>query len=78
MTPEPQYGSLVFMTTLEDIEKAVAELPPDQLVRFRAWFEQFEAARFDRRIERDAKAGRLDQLAEQAIADFRAGRAREL
>jgi len=24
------------MTTLEDIEKAVAELPPDQLVRFRA------------------------------------------
>jgi hypothetical protein len=66
------------MTTLEDIEKAVAELPPDQLVRFRAWFEEFEAARFDRRIERDAKAGRLDQLAEQALSDFRAGRAREL
>ena len=66
------------MTTLEDIEKAVAELPPDQLVRFRAWFEEFEAARFDQRIERDAKAGRLDQLAEQALADFRAGRAREL
>jgi hypothetical protein len=66
------------MTTLEDIEKAVAELPPDQLMRFRAWFEEFEAARFDQRIERDAKAGRLDQLAEQALADFRAGRAREL
>jgi len=66
------------MTTLEDIEKAVAELPPDQLVRFRAWFEEFEAARFDQRIERDAKAGKLDQLAEQALADFRAGRAREL
>ena len=47
------------MTTLEDIEKAVAELPPDQLVRFRAWFEEFEAARFDQTIERDAKAGRL-------------------
>jgi hypothetical protein len=66
------------MTTLEDIEKAVAELPPDQLMRFRAWFEEFEAARFDQRIERDANAGRLDQLAEQALADFRAGRAREL
>jgi hypothetical protein len=66
------------MTTLEDIEKAIAELPHDQLVRFRAWFEQFEAARFDQRIERDAKTGRLDQLAEQALADFRAGRAREL
>jgi hypothetical protein len=66
------------MTTLEDIEKAVAELPPDELVRFRAWFEEFEAARFDQRIERDAKAGRLDQLAGQALADLRAGRTREL
>jgi hypothetical protein len=66
------------MTTLEDIEKAVTQLPADQLAKFRAWFEEFEAARFDRRIERDAKAGRLDKLAEQALADFRAGRARDL
>ena len=66
------------MTTLEDIEKAVLELPAEQLSKFRAWFEQFEAARFDQSIERDVKAGRLDELAEQALADFRAGRAREL
>jgi hypothetical protein len=66
------------MPALEDIEKAVTELPADQLARFRAWFEEFEATRFDQRIERDATAGRLDQLAEQALADFRAGRAREL
>ena len=66
------------MTTLEDIEKAVTELSADQLARFRAWFEEFEAARFDQRIERDAKAGRLDRLAEEALADFRVGRAREL
>ena len=61
------------MSTLEDIEKAVIEWPLDQLAKFRAWFEEFDAARFDERIERDAKAGRLDRLAEQAIADFRAG-----
>jgi hypothetical protein len=66
------------MSTLEEIERAVAELPPDELVRFRAWFEDFEAARFDQAIERDAKAGRLDRLAEQALADFRAGRTHEL
>ena len=64
--------------TVEDIEKAVAGLPPDQLARFRAWFEKFEAARFDQQIERDAKAGKLDRLADQALADFRAGHAREL
>ena len=66
------------MTTLEDVEKAVLELPAEQLSKFRVWFEQFKAARFDRSIESDAKAGRLDELAEQALADFRAGRAREL
>ena len=56
------------MANLEDIEKAVAELPMDQLTRFRAWFEEFEATRFDRKIERDATTGRLDRLAEQATA----------
>ncbi len=66
------------MRTVEDIEQALAELPPDKLAEFRAWFETFDAARFDESIERDAKAGRLDRLAEQALTDFRAGRAREL
>ena len=66
------------MTTIEEIEKAVAELPPDQLARFRAWFDEFDAAHFDQKIERDARAGKLDRLAEQALTDFRCGRAREL
>ena len=66
------------MTSVEEIEKAVTELAPDQLARFRAWFEEFEAARFDERIERDAKSGRLDRLAKAALADFGAGRTREL
>jgi hypothetical protein len=64
--------------TIEDLEKAVAKLPPDQLAKFRDWFETFDAARFDQKIERDAKAGKLDRLAEQALADHTQGRAREL
>jgi len=64
--------------TIEDIEKAVATLPPEQFAQFRAWFERFDAARFDQKIERDAKAGKLDKLADQAVDDFRKGRAREL
>jgi hypothetical protein len=64
--------------TIEDIEKAVSKLLPDDLARFRAWFEEFDGARFDGKIERDAKAGKLDRLAEQALADFRSGRARDL
>jgi hypothetical protein len=66
------------MGKIEDIEKAVAELSPDELARFRAWFEEFAADRFGERIERDATAGKLDELASQALADYRAGRAREI
>jgi hypothetical protein len=64
--------------TIEDLEKAVSKLPPDQLAKFRDWFDAFDAVSFDRKIERDAKAGKLDRLAEQALADFDKGRAREL
>jgi hypothetical protein len=64
--------------TIEDLEKAVAELPPDQFDRFRAWFDAFDAARFDQKIDRDANAGKLDALADQAVDDFRKGRTREL
>jgi hypothetical protein len=66
------------MTTIEEIEKAVEKLTVDELAKFRAWLEAFDAARFDEKIERDAKSGKLDRLAEEAIADFRAGLAREL
>jgi predicted component of type VI protein secretion system len=66
------------MTKLEDIEKAVTKLAPAELAKFRAWFDAFDAARFDERLERDAESGKLDQLADKARADFRVGRAREL
>ena len=66
------------MTTVEDIEKAVERLSPGNLAKFRAWFEEFEASRFDRKIERDAQTGRLDKLADEALREFRAERAREL
>ena len=66
------------MTTPEDIERAVEQLPPRELARFRAWFEAFDADRFDAAIERDAIAGRLDAFAEEALAAYRAGQSRDL
>lgn len=66
------------MTKVEDIEKAVSGLAPEDLTRFRAWFEAFDAERFDAKIERDAAAGRLDRLGDEALADLRGGRARRL
>lgn len=66
------------MTKLDDIEKAVAALAPSELARFRSWFAEFDAARFDEKLARASTGGKLDQLADQALHDFRAGRAREL
>ena len=42
--------------------------------RFREWLQEYEAKAWDRQYERDAKSGKLDQFANQAIADFRAGK----
>jgi hypothetical protein len=67
-----------WMTTAEDIEKAVEQLAPRELARFRAWFEAFDAEQFDAAIERDSRAGKLDALADDALAAHRAGRSRDL
>ncbi|AWL96442.1 MULTISPECIES: hypothetical protein [Bradyrhizobium] len=64
--------------TTEDIEKAVELLTPSELARFRAWFEQFDAQRFDQALERDAQAGRLDAFAEEALNAYRTGQTRDL
>jgi hypothetical protein len=66
------------MTTAEDIERAILQLPAAELDKFRVWFETFDAQRFDERIERDARAGKLDRMADEALAEHRAGRTREL
>jgi hypothetical protein len=66
------------MTTAEDIEKAIERLDPAELARFRAWFETFDSERFDAAIANDARAGKLDAFAEEALAAHRAGRSRDL
>ena len=66
------------MITAVDLEKAVERLPPDELARFRAWFEAFDAGQFDAAIGRDTHAGKLDALAEEALAAHRAALSREL
>jgi hypothetical protein len=63
--------------TVEDLEKAIAELPADQFAELRAWFDAFDAERFDEKIEHDAKAGKLDQLADAAVENLHEAHARK-
>jgi hypothetical protein len=39
---------------------------------------EFDARLWDAQIEADAKAGKLDGLITEAVADYKAGKAREL
>jgi len=64
--------------TVEDIEKAVAELPQDQLREFRAWYEKFDADAWDDQIQSDIASGKLDSLAEAAIAEHLDGKSTKL
>ena len=66
------------MGNVKTIEKAVESLPPSDLAEFRRWFAEFDASAWDQQIEQDAAAGKLDGLAAEALADYRAGSPREL
>ena len=63
---------------VEDIEKAITELPQEQLREFRAWYEEFDSAAWDEQIERDVASGKLDAIADTAIASHKAGKSRKL
>ena len=66
------------MTKLEEIEAAVEKLSPAELRKLRAWLDALEERLFDDKIERDAKAGKLDKLAAKAIAEDDAGTTSDL
>ena len=66
------------MSTIQEIEDAIRQLPEDDLAAFRAWFAEFDAAAWDRQFERDVAEGRLDALADEALRDAREGRCTEL
>lgn len=66
------------MTTLTEIELAVKQLPKQDLRQFAEWFQQYLEAEWDKQIEADAAAGRLNTLIASAEADIEAGRVKEL
>lgn len=66
------------MSTVQEIENAVRQLPSEALTAFRAWFAEFDAGVWDRQFDEDVATGRLDSLAKEAIEDLREGRCTDL
>lgn len=66
------------MSTVREIEQAIQALSQGDLAEFRDWFAAFDAEQWDREIEHDVNSGRLNSLADEAIADLEAGRCTDL
>ncbi|MFN6537480.1 MAG: hypothetical protein RM021_014055 [Nostoc sp. EkiNYC01] len=64
--------------TLEQIEAAIIKLPPDEFQKLLEWFSDLGNQRWDEQLEKDIKDGKLEDLAQEAIADFEAGRYRQI
>jgi hypothetical protein len=64
--------------TITELEQAITQLSHQDYSRLREWFEEFDAQEWDVQIERDALSGKLDKIAEKALNECRAGKAKEL
>ncbi|MGD1904279.1 MAG: hypothetical protein ACFB9N_18795 [Geitlerinemataceae cyanobacterium] len=70
-------SSQIQPTPLQEVERAVAQLSTQDFSAFREWFAALEAERWDRQIEADVAAGRLDDLATRALQQLEDGECRD-
>ena len=66
------------MSSVEEIRTAIERLPKKDFARFRRWFLKYDAETWDRQLEQDVAAGRLDAFAREALREHRAGRTKVL
>ncbi|WGV27659.1 hypothetical protein [Halotia branconii] len=66
------------MLTLEQIESAILQLSPDEYKKFIEWFADLDYQRWDQQLEKDIADGKLEALAQEVIAEFKAGHCRQI
>jgi hypothetical protein len=66
------------MSDVENLERQVKDLPPQELAAFRKWFLAYDWEAWDRQLEQVVAAGKLDALAEKALRDHAAGKSSRL
>jgi len=66
------------MSKVETLEREVEKLSAEELAAFRDWFAKYDADAWDRQMEADVKAGKLDRLAAEALAEHKRGETKEI
>jgi len=62
------------MSTVKEITTAIRRLPRKEFFRLHKWVRRRFEGEWDKEIAEDARTGRLDKLAAEALAEHRAGR----
>ena len=57
---------------VKQIERAIAQLPAKDLAELMSWLEDYHAQVWDKRIEEDLEAGRLDALIAEVDEEYEA------
>ncbi len=66
------------MASVKTIEEEIDKLSPSEFAELREWLLEKDWEQWDRQIEADAAAGKLDDLFDKALAAHRAGETREI
>lgn len=72
LLPQTSYSSPI--STVLEIEEAMAKLPERDFQTFAAWFDQTRASRVDDAFESAILGGQFDEMAARAIRDHQAGK----
>ena len=59
--------------SVQEIQNVISSLPQSDLAVLTNWFEEFQMNAWDRQIEEDSKAGRLDHIKQQVENQVKAG-----
>lgn len=63
---------------VQDIEKEIQQLRPEQLQELAVWFDEYRSVLWDEKIERDLNTGRLDNMMLKAQNAYSNSRFREI
>jgi len=62
------------LVTIQEIERAIDDLAPEQIEELDLWLEQHHPQPIDAQLKADLDAGRIDDGITQALADYKAGK----
>ncbi|HEY3052548.1 MAG TPA: hypothetical protein VGK04_04080 [Thermoanaerobaculia bacterium] len=66
------------MTKIEALEREVEKLSREELSAFREWFLEYDWKAWDRELEEDVAAGKLDKLGAEALEEHRLGKTKDI